>query len=196
MSYAPDATWPVTRRASTVPSGRPRSAPRSNRRCARARCGIGKASPCGGPLQGIGKKELLVRPYGQFVAGRIGKMKAPSAREGIDRLDDHAAGVGDGRQAGFEVVTIENDQRFLGRFGRIGLETTVEAGIAGRRIGRAVIDESPAKGLAVERFQRSEVGGGKFDIVDVMMVFCHRISSQTAAGFSAASSMSAIVRTL
>ena len=123
-------------------------------------------------------------------------MKAPSAREGIDRLDDHAAGVGDGRQAGFEVVTIENDQRFLGRFGRIGLETTVEAGIAGRRIGRAVIDESPAKGLAVERFQRSEVGGGKFDIVDVMMVFCHRISSQTAAGFSAASSMSAIVRTL
>ncbi len=123
-------------------------------------------------------------------------MKAPSTGEGVYRLDNHTAGIRDGRLAGFEVVAVKNDQWFGGRLGRIGLEAAVEAGIAGRRIGGAVIDEGPAEGLAIERFQRSEVGGGEFNIVDVVMVFCHLTSSQTAAGLMATSSISAIVRTL
>ena len=123
-------------------------------------------------------------------------MKAPSTGEGVNRLDDHAAGFGDRSLAGLQVVAIKNDQWFFRRLVRIGLEAAVEAGIVRRRIGRAIIDEGPAKRLAVEGLQRPELAGGEFDIVDVVMVFCHRLSSQTAAFFRATSSISAIVRTL
>ena len=123
-------------------------------------------------------------------------MKAPSTGEGVNRLDDHAAGFGDRSLAGLQVVAIKNDQWLFRGLVRVGLEAAVEAGIVGGGVGRAVVGEGPAEGLAVERLQRSQVGGGEFDIVDVMMVFCHRMSSQTAAGLQTTSSISAIVRTL
>ncbi len=123
-------------------------------------------------------------------------MEAAAAGEFENGLGDDPAGFGHGVKARFEIVAIENDQG-LGRGGfAVALETAIQPGIVGRGIGRAIVGEGPAEGLSVERFQRSEIGGGEFDIVDVVMVFCHLMSSQTAAGFSATSSISAIVRTL
>ena len=123
-------------------------------------------------------------------------MKAAAAGEVENGLGDDPAGIGHGVEAGFEIVAIENDQRPGRRCLGVALEAAVEPGIVGGGIGRAIIAEGPAKGLSVERFQRSQIGGWEFDIVDVVMVFCHLTSSQTAAGFSATSSISAIVRTL
>jgi len=123
-------------------------------------------------------------------------METPAARKGVDRLDDGAAGTGDRLQTGLEVVTVKNDEGRLRRLVGVRLEPAVETGIVGGGIGRAVIDKGPAEGLAVKGLQWSELAGREFDIVDVVMVFCHRMSSQTAAFFSAASSISAIVRTL
>jgi len=139
---------------------------------------------------------LLVGPHAQRVAGRVGEVETAAAGEFENGLGDDPAGISHGMEARLEIVAVENDQRLGGGGLTVALEAAVEPGIIGRGIGRAIIGEGPAKRLAVERFQRSEVGGGKFDIVDVVMVFCHRMSSQTAAGFSATSSISAIVRTL
>ncbi len=123
-------------------------------------------------------------------------MKAAAAGEVENGLGDDPAGIGHGVEAGFEIVAIENDQRPGRRCLGVALEAAVEPGIVEGGIGRAIIAEGPAESLAVERFQRSEIGGGEFDIVDVVRVFCHLTSSQTAAGFSATSSISAIVRTV
>ena len=123
-------------------------------------------------------------------------MEAAAAGEFENGLGDDPAGIGHGVEAGLEIVAIDNDQGLGGRRLAVPLEAAVEPGIVGGGIGRAVIGEGPAEGLSVERFQRSEVGGGEFGIVDVVMVSCHLTNSQTAAGFSATSSISAIVRTL
>ncbi len=123
-------------------------------------------------------------------------METAAAGEIENGLGDDPAGVGYGAEAGFEIVAIENDEGLGGGRLAVALKSAVEPGIVGGGIGRAIIGERPTESLAVERFQRSEIGGGEFDIVDVVMVFCHLTSSQTAAGFSATSSISAIVRTL
>ena len=123
-------------------------------------------------------------------------MKAAAAGEFKNGLGNDPAGLGHGTKAGLQVVAIENDQGLGGRGVRVALKAAVQARLLERGIGRAVIGEGPAEGFAVESFQRACVGGGEFDIVDVVMMFCHRISSQTAAGFWATSSISAIVRTL
>ena len=123
-------------------------------------------------------------------------MKAAAAGKIENGLGNDTAGIGDGVKAGFEIVAIEDDQRLGGRFSFIGLETAVEPGVLRRRIGRAIVGEGPAEGPAVKRLQRPEIGGGEFDIVDVVVASAQLTSSQTVAGFSATSSISAMVRTL
>ena len=123
-------------------------------------------------------------------------MKAAAAGEIENGLGNDTAGIGDGVEAGLEIVAVEDDQRLGGRFLFIGLETAVEPGVLRRRIGRPIVGEGPAEGLAVKRLQRPEIGGGEFDIVDVVVASAQLTSSQTVAGFSATSSISAMVRTL
>ena len=123
-------------------------------------------------------------------------MKAAAAREVEDGLGNDAAGIGDSLEAGLKVVAIEDDQRLGRRLAFVGLKTAVEPSALWRRIGWPIIGEGPAEGLAVKRLQRPKIGGGKFDIVDVVVASAQLTSSQTVAGFSATSSISAMVRTL
>ncbi len=90
---------------------------------------LGRAN-CRRPLQGSpaalrrahdGKK-LLCAPDGEFVAGRVDEMEAPSAGKREDRAHDRPARLFHHLDRFFQVLRIKHGQRLWRGLGAVGLE--------------------------------------------------------------------------
>lgn len=98
-------------------------------------------------------------------------MEPPPAGEGVDRLHDPSARRLDLRLHGLQVVGVEDGQGCPRPVGRIGVEPAVQPLVEGG-VGRAIVDEGPAEGLAVEGLGLRQRCRGQFEIVQ-LSVFTH-----------------------
>jgi hypothetical protein len=84
-------------------------------------------------------------------------MEAPSAGEGVDRLDDLRAGVLQALLGGLEVIGIEDDERHAGLCPIHRRKSALQPAVPELAIARAVFRERPAEGLVVKRLRARDV---------------------------------------
>ena len=116
---------------------------------------------------------LHIGPYCIFIAVGIAKVKPTTARERKDRSNDFAAGLFNFRQRGLKIVTIENNQRAALCRGSdlVGLEKPAVNPLIGEcRVFRAKVFKFPAKRTRKEILCLCDVLGGKFNVVNLLVL--------------------------
>ena len=113
---------------------------------------------------------LLIAPNRQFVATRVGKLKATPTREAEDRFNDGATCTLHSGFHGLEVRRVHHDKRATG-FHFVGFrKPTVQPTIIERDVVRAIVGERPVERRAVEGFHLAEIRGAELHVVDSSVV--------------------------
>ena len=112
---------------------------------------------------------LLVRPDGQLISGRIQELKPAPTRKGEYVFGDLPAGISHPVLRSFQILMVQNhegpvDDRIIRHF-----EATINSATGERRVSGAVIRELPLEGPGIEVFDLIQVFRPEFYVVNVIV---------------------------